>query len=199
MDSATSDAAVAYLAPTVQQSVKIIITGHFAVGKTTMVAALSEYEPLHTEEALSQAGETVDDLTWTPRKTTTTVAYDFGRLTIDPRLVLYLFGTPGQDRFSGLWEDLTRGAAGAMVLVDTRRLAESFPILDRLEELGLPYAVAVNSFDGAPRHEPDEIRRSLVLPDRTPLVQCDVRHRRSAADAVIALVEYLLVPSPEHP
>jgi len=199
VDSAISDTSVSYLAPTIVESAKILITGPFAVGKTTMVAALSEITPLRTEEALSQAGEAVDDLCWTPEKSTTTVAYDFGRLTLGPTLVLYLFGTPGQDRFSALWDSLAYGALGAVVLADTRRISDSFPMLDRLDGLGLPYAVAANTFDGAPRHHPDELRQSLALPPDTPLVECDARDRRSAASAVIALVEHLPLLRQERP
>jgi len=200
MDSAASETdVVAYLPDTVQDAVKVLITGPFAVGKTTMVHTLSEITPLHTEEALSEAGQHVDDLTGVPDKSTTTVAIDFGRLTLSDTLVLYLFGTPGQPRFDGLWQGLARGAMGAIVLVDTRRLEHSFPLLDRVEDLDLPYTVAANTFDGAPRHDLDELRLALDLRPGTPLVECDVRDRQSAANAVIALVEHLLSPQPEYP
>ncbi|WNV85018.1 ATP/GTP-binding protein [Umezawaea sp. Da 62-37] len=199
MDSAASETAVVYLPDTVRYAVKILITGHFGVGKTTMVGSLSEVAPLHTEETLSQAGQPIDDLTGVAGKATTTVAIDFGRLTLTDTLVLYLFGTPGQPRFTDLWHTLAHGAMGTVVLVDARRLDQSFPLLDRVEDLGLPYAVAANTFDGAPRHDLHELRRALALSADTPLVDCDVRDRQSCAHAVIALVEHLLVRHPEHP
>lgn len=188
-----SDApSAAYLRPTVRTAVKLLVVGHFAVGKTTFVGALSEIRPLRTEEIMTEAGADVDDLDGVPGKTTTTVALDFGRLTLHDHLVLYLFGTPGQQRFTQLWHDMTRGALGALVLTDTRRLEHSFDVMGLLEELGLPYAVAVNDFEGAPSHPLDEVREALDLLPETPLVRCDARDRDSATRALITLVEHLL-------
>ncbi|MET9843772.1 ATP/GTP-binding protein [Streptomyces ossamyceticus] len=181
-----------YLRPTVRRALKVLVVGHFAVGKTTFVGTLSEIKPLRTEEVLTQAGALVDDLAGTRDKTTTTVALDFGRLTLNPSLVLYLFGTPGQQRFTRLWEDMTRGALGALVLADTRRLSHSFEVMGTLEDLGLPYAVAVNDFDDAPVHDLDEVREALDLLPETPLVRCDARDPDSSTRALIALAAYLL-------
>ncbi|MFI1568614.1 GTP-binding protein [Streptomyces sp. NPDC020490] len=181
-----------YLRPGVQTAVKVLIVGHFAVGKTTCVGALSEIRPLRTEEVMTEAGALVDDLAGMNDKTTTTVALDFGRLTLNDHLVLYLFGTPGQQRFTQLWQDMTRGALGALVLADTRRLSQSFEVMGVLEELGLPYAVALNEFDDAPRHELHEVREALDLLPETPLVRCDARDRISSTRALISLVEYLM-------
>jgi signal recognition particle receptor subunit beta len=181
-----------YLPPTVRRALKVLVVGHFAVGKTTFVGTLSEIRPLRTEEVLTQAGALVDDLAGTRDKTTTTVALDFGRLTLNPSLVLYLFGTPGQQRFTRLWEDMTRGALGALVLADTRRLSHSFEVMGTLEDLGLPYAVAVNDFDDAPVHDLDEVREALDLLPETPLVRCDARDPDSSTRALIALAAYLL-------
>ncbi|MCL6731173.1 GTP-binding protein [Streptomyces neyagawaensis] len=181
-----------YLRPTVRRALKVLVVGHFAVGKTTFVGTLSEIRPLRTEEVLTQAGALVDDLAGTRDKTTTTVALDFGRLTLNPSLVLYLFGTPGQQRFTRLWADMTRGALGALVLADTRRLSDSFEVMGTLEDLGLPYAVAVNDFDGAPVHDLAEVREALDLLPETPLVRCDARDPDSSTRALIALAAYLL-------
>ncbi|WP_329544960.1 ATP/GTP-binding protein [Streptomyces sp. NBC_01356] len=181
-----------YLRPGVQTAVKLLVVGHFAVGKTTFVGALSEIRPLRTEEIMTEAGALVDDLAGTKDKTTTTVALDFGRLTLNDSLVLYLFGTPGQQRFTELWQDMTHGALGALVLADTRRLGESFEIMGVLEELGLPYAVALNDFDDASAHALAEVREALDLLPSTPLVRCDARDPVSSTEALITLVEYLL-------
>jgi uncharacterized protein len=180
-----------YVRSTVRTSVKILVVGPFAVGKTTLVTTLSEIRPLTTEEKMTEAGALVDDLAGVPEKRTTTVAMDFGRITLADDLVLYLFGTPGQQRFVQLWKDISRGALGALVLVDPRRLDASFDVMDLVEEAGLPYAVAVNQFDGAKRYPEHEIRQALDLLPHTRLVSCDVREPRSSAEALIALVDHL--------
>jgi signal recognition particle receptor subunit beta len=183
-------------------ALKIVIAGGFGVGKTTMVAAVSEIPPLSTEEELTAESIGVDDVSGIERKSTTTVAMDFGRITINDDLVLYLFGTPGQDRFWFLWDELALGAIGAIVLADTRRLADCFPSVDYFERRGTPFIVAVNCFDSARRHEPDEVRLALDLDPDVPLILCDARERESSKRALITLVERAmsstLAPEPVH-
>ncbi|KOV54614.1 ATP-binding protein [Streptomyces sp. AS58] len=181
-----------YLAPGVNQSVKVVVLGPFAVGKTTLVGAVSEIRPASTEERMTKAGEAVDTLRGLSDKTTTTVALDFGRLTLTDDIVLYLFGGPGQPRFSFMVDELMQGALGGVVLVDTARITESWGAMGRMEEAGLPYVVAVNTFDNSPRYGEAELRRALDLAPSTPLVECDVRHRESAKRPLIALISHLL-------
>ncbi|MFE6691486.1 ATP/GTP-binding protein [Streptomyces sp. NPDC057743] len=186
-----------YLSGTDQTLVKLLVAGPFGVGKTTLIRALSETPPLHTEEVMTQSGALVDDLAGVREKTTTTVAIDFGRLTLPGDLVLYLFGTPGQKRFRPLWQDIARGALGALVLADTRRLADSFEVMDIIEEAGLRYAVAVNTFPDAPQYDVDSLRDALDLHPDTPLVLCDARDRDQSVDALIELVRHVLAHTPE--
>ncbi|MGH3861101.1 GTP-binding protein [Actinokineospora sp.] len=170
-------------------SVKIVIGGGFGVGKTTLIGAISEIEPLATDAVMTQASVGVDDAAGLPDKTTTTVAFDFGRITLDPRLVLYLFGTPGQERFSFLWDDLSEGALGAVVLADTRRIEDCFPALDYFESRGTPLVLAVNRFDDGRRFDLGEVREALDLTDDVPIVSCDARSRASVKQVLGAVVE----------
>ncbi|WP_436788620.1 GTP-binding protein [Yinghuangia sp. YIM S10712] len=173
-------------------STKIVVSGGFGVGKTTLVTSVSEIEPLTTESVMTVASAATDRLEGLPDKTTTTVALDFGRVTLDSDLVLYLFGTPGQGRFRFMWDDLVRGAVGAVVLVDTRRVEDCFPAVDYFERSGLPFIVAINTFDGAPRYPDSELREALSLSPNTPLLSCDARDRKSAAGALASLVMHAL-------
>ncbi|WP_224281073.1 ATP/GTP-binding protein [Streptomyces sp. LS1784] len=190
-DTVAGPAGADLLPDTVTTAVKVVIVGGFGVGKTTLVGAVSEIRPLTTEETMTQAGVGVDDPTGVEQKTSTTVAMDFGRISISDRLVLYVFGTPGQERFWFLWNGLFEGALGAVVLVDTRRLEVSFEVIGRLEERGVPFVVAVNGFPGAPSVPLDELRGALDLPPEVPIVACDARSRESGRDTLMALMHHL--------
>ncbi|MFJ3309693.1 GTP-binding protein [Streptomyces sp. NPDC086549] len=176
-----------------ERTAKVLIAGHFGAGKTTFVHGLSQIAPVSTEEVMTSAGEGIDhsDL---PQKTTTTVAMDFGRLHLADDLVLYLFGAPGQPRFFNILKDLAYGALGALVLTDTRRLHETYPILELVEQLHMPYAVAVNASDGAPVHAEPRLRQVMDLAETTPLVTCDAREPTSSRNALIVLIRHLLTP-----
>ncbi|MEV0677686.1 ATP/GTP-binding protein [Actinosynnema sp. NPDC050436] len=172
--------------------VKIVIAGGFGTGKTTMVNSVSEIPPLHTEELLTEAGVGVDDVLGLEQKETTTVALDFGRITINSEVVLYLFGTPGQNRFWFMWDELAYGAIGAVILVDTRRLDSSFPSIDFFERRGIPFVIAVNCFEGAHAYEVAEVRRALDVDEAIPLLLCDARDRESAKTVLVSLIQHTM-------
>ncbi|MGH3279058.1 MAG: GTP-binding protein [Trebonia sp.] len=174
------------------RAIKILLAGGFGAGKTTLVGAVSEIKPLRTEETLTESGKHVDSTSGVERKTTTTVAMDFGRITLREDLVLYLFGTPGQERFWFMWDELALGAVGAVVLADTRRLADCFPAIDYFERREVPFIVALNVFDGSRRYAVEDVRTALDLDPSLPIILCDARSKESAKEVLIALIEHVL-------
>ena len=179
------------------RAIKILLAGGFGVGKTTLVGAVSEIKPLRTEEPLTEGSMRTDNTEGVEGKTTTTVAMDFGRISLRRDLVLYLFGTPGQQRFWFMWDELAIGALGAVVLADTRRLANSFPAIDYFARREIPFIVALNCFDGARRYDVEDVRMALDLEPDLPIILCDARSRESAKDVLITLVEHVLATTPE--
>jgi len=169
-----------------------VVAGGFGVGKTTFVGSVSEIMPLTTEAVMTEASTGIDDLGATPGKVTTTVAMDFGRVTLDSELILYLFGTPGQHRFWFMWDDLVRGAIGAVVLADTRRLADSFGPIDYFEERRLPYIIGMNCFEGVPQYPVEDVREAMAIPADVPIVKCDARKRESTKQALITMVQHAM-------
>ncbi|MFH9554273.1 GTP-binding protein [Streptomyces sp. NPDC051445] len=179
-------------------TLKILVAGGFGVGKTTLVGAVSEIRPLRTEEYLTEAGRPVDDTSGVEGKHTTTVAMDFGRITLREDLVLYLFGTPGQERFWFMWDELSEGALGAVVLADTRRLEDCFAAVDYFERRSIPFLIAVNCFEGAARYPEEDVRGALDLDDGIPVVLCDARDRRSVSDVLVGVVQHAMDHGAEH-